>query len=289
MKIFIFGAGYSGTAVARKALARGEAVAGTSRSTEKLRALADIGVNAVRFERELTPQLRACLAESTRLIVSAGPEDDGDPVLRAIGDDLQGLMPKLAWIGYLSSVGVYGDHDGALVDEKTICVPVNERSVRRLEAEQAWQSAAQAAGLPLAVLRLSGIYGPRRNALANIAEGKARLVIKQGQIFNRIHVEDIAAATIHLSDIGIDGIFNVSDDMPAPPQDVIAHAAEIMGHGPLPTVDFDEAQMSPMARSFWGENKRISNAKLKGTGYNFIHPDYRQALTHMWRSGTWQG
>ena len=191
-------------------------------------------------------------------------------------------MPDLRWIGYLSTVGVYGDHDGAWVDEASECRPVSRRSMLRVAAEQDWLSFGRDVGLPVAVLRLSGIYGPGRNAFVNLANGTARRLVKPGQVFNRIHVADIAGALRHLAQAETGGVFNVTDDLPAPPQDVVAYAAKLMGIAPPPEIPFETAQLSPMARSFYGENKRVSNALIKEAGYSFAFPDYRSAFDRMW-------
>ena len=175
------------------------------------------------------------------------------------------------------------------VDETSECRPVSRRSVMRLEAEMAWQVLADEIGKPLAILRLSGIYGPGRNAFVNLENGTAKRLVKPGQVFNRIHAADIGGPLWHLSRDQIGGVFNVTDDEPAPPQDVVAYAAELMGVAPPPEIPFETAQLSPMARSFYGENKRVSNLKLKETGYAFRYPDYRAALSAMWRDGDWRG
>ena len=198
-------------------------------------------------------------------------------------------MPKLEWIGYLSTVGVYGDHKGAWVDETMSLHPVSARSVERVEAEEAWLSIGDKLGIPVAVLRLAGIYGPGRNAFCNIERGTARRLIKKNQVFNRIRVEDIAGATRFLADNRRGGVFNVTDDEPGPPQDVIAEAARLMGVEPPPEQPFETAELSPMARSFYGENKRVSNRRLRAEGFDFQYPNYRMSLKELWSSGRWRG
>jgi nucleoside-diphosphate-sugar epimerase len=279
-KVFIFGAGYSGQAIAR-ALGP-EAVAGTTRSMEKAEALSRMGIRPFIYTGEgFDPETRQAFNKATHLIMSIGPDDEGDPVLadlrRAGGD----IMPALRWVGYLSTVGVYGDHGCAWVDEESECRPVSRRSRLRLEAEEAWAAFGRETDLPVAILRLSGIYGPGRNALVNLAEGTARRIVKPGQVFNRVHVDDIAGAVRHLMRAGTGGLFNVTDDEPSPPQDVVAYAAELMGIEPPPEVPFEEAGLSPMGRSFYGECKRVSNAKLKASGYRLRYPNYREALAAM--------
>lgn len=289
MRIFLFGAGYSARAFAKLAADEADAIAGTTRSESKADALRAAGIQPFLFDgTDVSPQIAAELAEATHLVISAAPNEAGDPVIAAAHDLLAGAMPALRWIGYLSTVGVYGNHDGAWIDETAECRPRPGRSDNRLEAEKEWSDLARERGVPLAILRLSGIYGPGRNVLVNLENGTARRIIKPGQIFNRIHVDDIAGSLLHLARNETGGVFNVTDDEPSPPQDVVAFAAGLMGVAPPPEVDFDTADLTPMARSFYGENKRVSNAKLKATDYRFIHPDYRAALTAMWEKGEWR-
>src|SRR5690606_17846243 len=231
----------------------------------------------------------ASLRQATHLIASIAPDERGDPVLVAVADRIADLAPQLRWIGYLSTVGVYGDHGGGWVDETSECRPVCRRSVLRVAAEREWLALGESTGVPVAILRLSGIYGPGRNAFVNLTNGTAKRLIKPGQVFNRIHVADIAGALRQLAGKNLGGVFNVTDDMPSPPQDVVAHAAGLMGVEPPPEIPFAAARLSPMARSFYGENKRVSNAALKASGYAFRHPDYRSALAAMWTDGDWAG
>lgn len=285
-RIFIFGAGYSGRAFAR-ANAGAAMIFGTTRSEEKFAALRQAGIAPLPFDGTLTGEISEALEKSTHLVISIAPEAAGDPVLNAARDAIAG-MPALQWIGYLSTVGVYGDHGGAWVDETATCRPVSKRSVMRVEAEQAWLKLGEHIGRPVAILRLSGIYGPGRNALVNLENGTARRLVKPGQVFNRIHCDDIAGALWRLIAGNTGGIFNVTDDEPAPPQDVVSYAASLMGVEPPPEIPFDAAQLSPMARSFYGENKRVANAAIKAAGYRFRFPDYRVAFDHMWASGDWR-
>ena len=286
--IFIFGAGYSARAFAETARGRAGSILGTTRSDEKFEALRLSGISPLLFDgSELSSQLIEALRITTHLVLSIAPGDNGDPVLALI-PELRQRMPRLRWIGYLSTVGVYGDHGGAWIDETAECLPSSRRSRARIDAEKAWTAAADAAGVPVALARLSGIYGPGRNAFVNLAAGTAKRLIKPGQVFNRIHVDDIAAALWHLAERELGGPFNVSDDEPAPPQDVVTYAAELMGIEPPPEELFDPAKLSPMARSFYGEVKRISNRAIKKTGYEFRFPNYRAALDAMWRDGNWR-
>lgn len=295
-RYFLFGAGYSALAFARllaetapSAPGSGIAISGTTRSAERFPDLEAAGVEPFLFDgATLTDAVRARLAAATHLVVSTAPSGGRDPVLAAAAQTIRGAMPALRWIGYLSTVGVYGDHGGAWVDEDSECRPVSARSRERLAAERAWQALGDETGIPVAVLRLSGIYGPGQNALANLAAGTARRLVKPGQVFNRIHVDDIAGALRHLAAESRGGIFNVTDDLPAPPQDVVLFAAGLMGVAAPPEIAFDTAQLSPMARSFYDENKRVANRRLKATGFAFRHPDYRSALAAMWEAGTWR-
>jgi nucleoside-diphosphate-sugar epimerase len=284
----ILGAGYSGQAFARTRRA-GERILGTTRSDKNFPALQGAGIKPLLFDGSgVSESLAEAIGAATHVVVSAAPGDDGDPVLRACTNALL-AAPNLAWIGYLSTVGVYGDHEGAWVDESAECRPTSRRSMARIEAEREWLAFGERRGVPVAILRLSGIYGPGRNAFVNLANGTARRLVKPGQVFNRIFVDDIAGALRYLADRGIGGIFNLTDDLPAPPQDVVAHAAEIMGVEPPPEIAFDTAELTPMQRSFYGENKRVSNAAIKKSGYLFQYPDYRFALAALWRDGNWRG
>ena len=288
MKLFIFGVGYSGFAIAQEALKLGWQVAGTARSSEKAAILQNAGIVPYALDGgAFSPQIMSALAQTTHLVVTVAPGAD-DPFLMAGKETILSAMPALRWIGYLSTVGVYGDHNGEWVGEDAVCAPVSERSRKRLETELEWLSVGQKRTVPVSILRLSGIYGPRRNALTNLERGTARRIIKEGQIFNRIHVEDIAGATLLLAQKELGGVFNVSDDEPAPAQDVVTFAADLMDVEPPAEIPYDEADMTPMARSFYGENKRVSNAKLKAAGYDFRFPNYRMAFTHLWQSGAWR-
>lgn len=288
MPIFIFGAGYSGRAFAAASPDPTIRIAGTTRSPDKFGPLRHAGVEPFLFDGALTGPVRTALAETTHLVLSAAPGDDGDPVLTALGGQAMALLPRLQWLGYLSTVGVYGDHGGAWIDESAECRPASRRSLARLAAEQAWRHMADSLGVPLAILRLSGIYGPGRNAFVNLESGAAKRLIKPGQVFNRIHVADIAGSLWHLIGRNEGGIFNVTDDLPAPPQDVVTEAARIMGVEPPAEQPFDGAVLTPMQRSFYGENKRVSNARLRRAGYDFSNPDYHAGLANLW-AGDWRG
>ncbi|MBB6486385.1 SDR family oxidoreductase [Rhizobium lusitanum] len=290
MHVMIFGCGYSGTAIAKAFASPGVRITGTTRSAEKAALLAKEGIEAFVFDGEtLDPALAEAMASATHLVQSIAPGKSGDPLLRLAQLNLKALMPKLEWVCYLSTVGVYGDHKGAWVSEQTSLHPVADRSVERVEAEDGWLRVGIRLDLPVSVLRLSGIYGPGRNAFCNLDKGTARRLIKANQVFNRIRVEDIGACARFLSEHRLGGIYNVTDDEPAPPQDVIAEAARLMGIEPPPEQPFETAELSPMARSFYGENKRVSNAKLRALGFAFRYPEYRMSLAELWSSGRWQG
>jgi nucleoside-diphosphate-sugar epimerase len=290
MRMMIFGAGFSGLAIARSLAGDCDFAGGTTRGPERFAALQGAGLTPFIYAGGApSDDLAASLSEITHLVMSIAPDSGGDPLLDAFAGGLRPSMPKLEWIGYLSTVGVYGDHDGEWVDEQTPCKPVSRRSVARLAAEDGWTRLADEAGVPLAIIRLSGIYGPGRNALKTLSEGKARRLIKPGQVFNRIHVADIGGATALLARQRLGGIYNVTDDMPAPPQDVVSEAARMMGVEPPAEMDFETAELSPMARSFYGENKRVSNARIKASGYSFMYPDYFTGLAALFDHENWKG
>ena len=229
-------------------------------------------------------RVTALLAETTHLLVSIPPDLEGDAALRYHGADLARLS-SLRWIGYLSTIGVYGDAGGGTVDETSALKPQSERALRRVTAENQWRAFGQETGKRVEVFRLPGIYGPGRSVVDSLRAGTARRIIKPGQVFNRVHVVDIARAlerTMALASadqaIGYD-TFNVVDDEPAPPQDVVAYAAELLGLPAPPEVPFEAASLSPMGRSFYGESKRVGNARLKqALGFELQYPTYREGL-----------
>lgn len=285
--LVIFGFGFSARALAPQLRSKGWRVTGTSRSAEGAEKIRAAGFEAAVFDgTQPSADVQSALGSATHIVISVPPGDAGDPVLALHGADIAGAA-KLAWIGYLSTIGVYGDHDGAWVDETTEPVPVSERSRRRLEAEQAWHALqdVRGDGRPrVQVFRLSGIYGPGRSAIDQLLRGKARSIVKPGQVFNRIHVEDVAGAVeaaieAQFNSGGSHAVYNVTDDEPSPPQEVTAFAAQLLGRPAPPEVTFEEAQLSEMGRSFYGEVKRVRNERLKSDlNYAFRYPTYREGL-----------
>lgn len=278
--LFCFGLGYSALALARRLARQGWHVSGTARTREGADKIAGEGFTAFVFDGTAPgPGVADALKSATHVLVSVPPGADGDPVLAHHGADLA-AAPSLAWIGYLSTVGVYGDHRGGWVDETMAPTPVSQRSRQRLAAEEEWLARGEHGRLRVQVFRLSGIYGPGRSAFDRLRSGNAHRIVKPGQVFNRIHVEDIArvlAATI--AGRGSFAVYNVTDDEPGPPQDVIAYAAELLQMPPPPEIALEDADLSPMARSFYGENKRVSNARLHhDIGIDLKYPTYRQGL-----------
>jgi dTDP-4-dehydrorhamnose reductase len=279
-RLFCFGLGYSAEALARRLKAKGWSITGTARDPANVERLKGQGYEVCRFTGEPgNAELPGLLAGTTHLLLSIPPGPDGDPVLARYRDGIASLA-TLHWIGYLSTVGVYGDHEGALVDETAELKPNSARTKARMVAESAWLSLGEEIGCPTQVFRLAGIYGPGRSALDKILAGTARRVIKPGQVFNRIHVEDIASvleASIARPRAG--AIYNVADNEPAPPDEVIAYAAKLLGLAPPPEVPFEEAELTPMARSFYGDSRRVSNARIKSElGVSLAYPTYRDGL-----------
>lgn len=269
-----FGHGFSADALARVLLPQGWRIIGTTRSEDKAARLLQAGI-----EPRIWPgaDMRPALDAATHLLVSAAPDDNGDPVLAQLHAEIAARAGQFAWVGYLSTTGVYGDHTGDWVDETTPLTPATKRGIARVQAEAAW---AAIPDLPLHIFRLAGIYGPGRGPFAKVRDGSARRIIKPGQVFSRTHVADIAqvlAASITRPNPG--GIYNVCDDDPAPPEDVIGYAAELLGLPLPPAQDFATAEMTPMARSFYAESKKVRNDRIKDElGVRLIYPDYRRGL-----------
>lgn len=227
-----------------------------------------------------TPELESAIGAADLALVSIPQTEKGDPVLTAFKEALAHAR-RLRSIAYLSTVGVYGDHGGAWVDEQTPPRPTSGRGLDRLNAERAWQMFGAHSGAAVAILRLAGIYGPGRNALVQIVRGEARRIVKPGQVFNRVHVGDIAQAIDAALKRAASGVFNVADDEPSPPGDVIVFAARLLGRDPPPEVPFAEAapSLSPLALSFWQDCRRVKNDKLKRElGVTLLYPTYREGL-----------
>ena len=287
MNLLVFGYGYSAhhfVAAYRSAFAD---VAATTRSLDKAPHREDADVELLQYGAEgEDPALGARLDAADAILVSVPPGTSVDPVLGRFGRRIaRNGRPQT--IVYLSTVGVYGDHAGAWVDEDTPPRPTSERSKVRVQAERHWLTFARDPGKRVVVLRLAGIYGPDRNALCNLHAGTARRLVKPEQVFNRIHVADIAGAiATAFAHPGPSDIWNVTDDEPAPPQDVVAFAADLMDIDPPPEQPFETADLSPMARSFYGENKRVANRRLKDElGLTLLHPTYREGLAALWADG----
>ncbi|MDF1802514.1 SDR family oxidoreductase [Thalassovita sp.] len=272
-----FGHGYSASALAQRLLPLGWTIFGTTRSPERAQTIRTSGVTPILLADDGMPEtLSQALPKASHILVSAGPDTQGDPTLNRFRDQIT-AAPHLQWVGYLSTTGVYGDHQGAWVDENAPLTPSTKRGQWRVAAERDWQSVP---GLPLHIFRLAGIYGPGRGPFAKVRNGTARRIIKANQVFSRIHVADIAQvlhASIEQPNPG--AVYNLCDDDPAPPQDVIAHAAKLL-HLPVPpAIPFENAEMTPMARSFYAESKRVRNTRIKEElGVRLLFPDYRVGL-----------
>ncbi|MDB5393916.1 MAG: NAD(P)-dependent oxidoreductase [Rhodospirillales bacterium] len=272
-RLFVFGLGYSALAISYRLQQEGWSIAGTCRTADGAGRLKAHSIDAVVFDG-ITPLDHTVLDGTTHLLASI-PADPDDPALRHHAADIAEIK-DIEWIGYLSTTSVYGVTDGSMVDETTLCDPASARGQRRLAAELAWQ----ALPLPGHVFRLSGIYGPGRSVLDTIRNGKAQRIVKPGQAFNRIHVDDIAGivrASIRSPAPG--RIYNVADNLPAPSADLVTYACSLMKIEPPPEIPFDQAVLSPMAREFWADNKRIDNSRIRNElGMRLTYPTYREGL-----------
>jgi nucleoside-diphosphate-sugar epimerase len=286
VRLFVFGLGYSAQAFVARQQASLEAVTATVTGAAKAEALARGGLRMCVFDgTAIDPAISADIAGSDAILVSVPPDDGADPVLRAFGEAIAATS-RPRWIGYLSTVGVYGDHGGAWVDEQSETRSVNDRSQHRLDAERAWLRLGERTGKAVHVFRLAGIYGPGSNAIVNVLAGRARRIVKPGQIFNRIHVDDIAAvlaATLPRTDAS--EIWNIADDEPSPPQDVIVYAAKLLGVPPPPEIAFADAKLTGLALSFWLESKRVSNRRMHDElKLALAYPNYREGLAALMRA-----
>jgi nucleoside-diphosphate-sugar epimerase len=265
--LFCFGLGFTAQSLARRLGQQGWTVTGTSRSGDE-GTIAFDGTSAV-------PS--STFDGVTHLLISVPPGEAGDPVLKCHTKDLRRIAGSLRWVGYLSTTGVYGDRQGEWVDEASPLKPTTVRGERRLAAETAWRDL----GLPFHIFRLAGIYGPGRNQLVSLRDGTAKRIVKEGQVFSRIHVEDIAGVLVaSIAKPNPGQAYNVCDDEPCPPQDVVAFAAQLLKIPAPPEIPFDDADLSPMAKSFYAESKRVSNKRIKQElGYRLLYPTYREGLT----------
>lgn len=282
-RLFCFGYGYTAAALAQQLRGEGWTIAGTCRTEEKRVALLADGIQAFLFDRgRPLADPGAAIAGTTHMLVSVPPDGEGDPVLDHHAA-IFSASHKLRWLGYLSTTGVYGDTGGALVDETAPLRPTVERSARRADAERRWLKLNAEHELPVHIFRLAGIYGPRRSILDQARRGEARMIERPGHLFGRIHVDDIAAvlrASISRPNPG--RIYNVCDDEPAAPADVTAFACQLLAVPAPPSVTLEQAwpTMSLMARSFWQDNRRVDNSRIKRElGVRLRYPSYREGLT----------
>ncbi|MFP5515769.1 MAG: SDR family oxidoreductase [Alphaproteobacteria bacterium] len=279
-RLFVFGPGYSARVFADALRADGWRVAATCRSEEKKAELEARGIEAFLFDRgRPLADAKAALAGTTHLLVSIPPDAKGDPVLDQHARDLADLR-TLDWAGYLSTTGVYGDTGGEWVSEAAWLKPTGERQKRRVEAERGWLNLYRQYGVPMHLFRLAGIYGPGRSAIDSVRDGTARRVDKPGQVFCRIHVDDIARtlrASMARPTLG--AVYNVADDLPSPSHEVVEYACRLLGVAPPPLIPFDQAEMSPMAASFYADCRRVKNDRIKRQlGVTLAYPDYRTGL-----------
>jgi nucleoside-diphosphate-sugar epimerase len=284
MRLFAFGLGYTAARFVAHVRKRFATVCGTVRTEESASTLQGHGVEAFVVGRD-DDAIRSALRPSSALLVSAPPDAEGDPGIRLLGNAI--AESSIRWIGYLSTTGVYGDCGGHWIDEGAPAQPQTEVSTWRLAAENEWLRLGEETGRPVQVFRLSGIYGPRRNALANLRNGTARRIVKPGQVFNRIHVDDIATTLLASMDRPrAGGVYNLADDEPAPPQDVVAYAASLLGREPPPEIAFEDAALGPVAARFYGENKRVANRLIKDElGVKLAYPNYREGLQALYAAG----
>ncbi len=281
------GLGYTANTLARKLRKSGWHVTGSSRTETGADAIREQGYGALVLNDDTTVEMLAGTLETvTHILVSASPGAPGDPIIERI-KQICARLPQLEWIGYLSTIGVYGGHEGGWIDEETLPQPTSERGKRRVVAENAWFEFSSVYSTKVQVFRLPGIYGPGRSVFDRLRAGTSRRIIKPGQVFNRMHVDDIAGAL----ECAINPpsskstLFNLTDGTPAAPQDAITYAADLMGIEPPPEVAFDDAEMTEMARSFYGDNKRVSNARMKiELGYEPHYPTYKEGLAAIWQA-----
>lgn len=277
--LLCFGLGFSARVLAARLAARGWTISATSRTAAGVAAISALGYRGWIFDGS-SPLGDAAFEGVTHIVDSAPPGAEGDPVIARNRSLLAARASQITWAAYLSTTGVYGDHAGGWVDEDTALTPNTERGWKRVEAETQWLDLWRATGFPIHLFRLAGIYGAGRNQLLSIRDGSARRIIKPGQVFSRIHVEDIARVLeASMAHPHPGRAYNVCDDEACPPQDVIAYAAELLGRPVPPDIPFAEADLSPMARSFYADSKRVSNARMRSElGVTLAYPTYREGL-----------
>lgn len=282
--VLFFGFGFTAQRLARRLLDTGWRVSGTSRTPEKLRGTADARVSIHRFDSQAAPLDRDLFQDVTHVIVSVPPSEAGDPVLLAHANDLANA-PELKWVAYLSTPAVYGDRQGAVVSEDDTPNPGSARGRRRLDAERGWLDAFPGEDVSVQIFRLAGIYGPGRSPIDQLRAGTARIIEKPGQVFNRIHVDDIGTILLASMERPRPGrIYNVADDEACPSGDVMRYAAALLDVAPPEPIDFESAELSAMARSFYSECKRLDTARLKNElGVKLAFPTYREGLRHVAR------
>ena len=287
--LFIFGAGYVGAAFARAMAARGWAVTATARTAEAGATLAAAGIAPA--DPAAGEAMRRATLAADAILVTAAPDEAGCPALAALAPRLEarvgaGARPP-GWIGYLSTTGVYGDRAGGWVTEQSPLAPLSEPARRRVAAEAGWRELGARIGAPVHLFRLPGIYGPGRSAFDRLRDGTARRLARPGQVFSRIHRDDIVSALVaSLARGGAGMTFNLCDDEPGPPQDVVAHAAMLLGVEPPPEEAFDLQAISPASRRFYGESKRVANARAKAVlGWRPLYPTYREGLAAVLTGG----
>jgi hypothetical protein len=279
-QLFCFGYGYSCDGLGQALMAQGWNVAGTTREREKWRFLKTLGIKSFLFDYEQPLEDPALfLRGTTHLLISTPPSDDGDPAFLMHGQDVLNI-PTIRWVGYLSSTSVYGDREGGWVDENSEVRPSSIRGSRRARAEEQWLSLYRKHKLPVHIFRLAGIYGPGRSALDSVRAGIARRINKPGHAFSRIHIDDIVQTLIASMNRPNPGaVYNVADDLAAPSHEVILRACEMLGLTPPPLIPYEEADVAPITRSFYSDNKRIRNDRIKNElGVVLRYPTFIEGL-----------
>ena len=286
MNLVVFGLGFSAKAFVDFAASQFSFITATVTSQEKAARLTKDACHVVVFNNEYADaKIENALAQADAVLISIGPDEQGDPVLRRFARHIE-QSKAIRWIGYLSTIGVYGDAQGGWVDETTPPTPSHARTNMRVKVEQEWIALGERAAKPVQIFRLAGIYGPGRNPILNLVQ-RAQRIIKPGQVFNRIHVDDIAQTLLaSLTKPRAGAVYNVTDNEPAPPQDVLTYAAELMGVEPPPEIPFEKAVMSEMARSFYADNKRVSNRLIREElGVTLLYPTYREGIKALAEAG----